>query len=87
MVGVVPSVITARIEDGRRWGGAHLSRRDAHHGGMLPGCSHGFAAGYDGTRSGGGGGGGGRGRGGGGGGPQSGGGGRGRGARGMGLLS
>jgi len=77
VVGEVPSVITARNGAGRRWGGALVRRRDAHHGGVLPGFGRGFAAGYGGTRSGGGGGG--RGRGGGGGGPRSGGGGRGRG--------
>jgi hypothetical protein len=59
VVGVVPSVINAR--EGRRWGGAHLSRRGARLGEGIVDCSRGFAAGHDGTR-----GGGGRGRGGGG---------------------
>jgi len=69
---------------GRRWGGALMRRSDAHHGGVLPGLSRGFAAGYGGTPSGGGGAG--RGRGGGGGGPRSRGGGRGRGGGGGGAA-
>jgi len=79
------SVMAPSDGEGKRWGGALLSRRDEHHGGVLPGCSRGFAAGHDWTPSGGGARG--RGRAGRGGGPRSGGGGRGRGGGGVGLLS
>jgi len=75
-------VITPRDGEGKRWGSALLSRRDARLGDGLPSCTRGFAAGHGGTPSGGRG----RGRAGGGGGPRSGGGGRGLGGGGDGAA-